>query len=268
MVNLEARMDAAYQNNYHPAIQGRIWNSLEGTDFIKRHDAADPPGFAYSNPFPPGDMEEGDQRKLIISSVDEGLLAHVAADLLDEREFNIKQMPFNVENISDFTVDVGEPGTTGVISCGTGLLIKIPHWDLDRYGIEHPKGASSETPVYWRPKYGMEVVRQQIERNLEYKHNLYGSPYTPTPSETEYDLFEGYDLIKQFAVPIQVSSDYEQEYVLSKWRFDYQVQDAAHREHLNLALNLGLGAKNGMGLGFINIQEKSKPHEREGQVTA
>jgi len=50
-------------------------------------------------------------------------------------------------------------------------------------------------------------------------------------------------------------------YVLSKWRFGYTVQDEHHRRHLNLALDTGLGERNSLGLGFINITDKTAPWE-------
>jgi CRISPR-associated endoribonuclease Cas6 len=52
-------------------------------------------------------------------------------------------------------------------------------------------------------------------------------------------------------------------YVLSKWRFEYNVRDDDHRRHLNLALDVGLGERNALGLGFVNITEKTQPAESE-----
>ena len=268
MITMDVRADIEYQPTYHTGVQGRIWQALEDTEFQAQHDTNDPPKFSYSNPFPPKDMEEGDQRKLMVASVSEELLAHVAADLLEDRDFNIKQMPFRVTDISEFTLDVGEPGSTGTISCGTGLFIRIPHWDLDRYDMEHPKGENADTPVYWRPEHGVHIVRDQLERALEYKWNLYGEQYYPSPAETDHQLFEEYDYIKNFALPINVDPSHEHEFILSKWRFKYRVRDEAHRKHLNLALNLGLGERTGMGFGFINIDKKTLPHEQEEEVFA
>jgi CRISPR-associated endoribonuclease Cas6 len=44
-------------------------------------------------------------------------------------------------------------------------------------------------------------------------------------------------------------------YVLSKWEFSYTVRDDHHRRHLNLALDCGLGERNSLGLGFVNLKE-------------
>ena len=99
MVDLSARADAAYDNAYHHKLRGRVWRALEDTEYDDLHDSGEPPGFVMSNPFPPGNMREGDERTLLVASHDEELLAHVAADLFEDRELNIGEMPFHVEDV-------------------------------------------------------------------------------------------------------------------------------------------------------------------------
>lgn len=53
----------------------------EDTEFGETHDEDRSKGFVYSNPFPPGDMREGDGHTLLVASPHEGLLANVAEDL-------------------------------------------------------------------------------------------------------------------------------------------------------------------------------------------
>lgn len=249
MAHLSARADTAYQTDYHHKLRGRIWDALDGTEYDERHDGGDPPGFVYSNPFPPHDMEAGDERKVLVASPDEELLAHVAADLLEEPELNIGEMPFHIDDISSLAPDVGEPGSTGTIETGTGVLVRIPPWKADEYGID-PDG---DEAIFWRPEHTMDPFTTQIENNLDQKHNHFCKDYLPGPSDTDYELFESYELIKTFAIPVTVTTGQEMTYVLSKWRFEYHVRDDDHRRHLNLALDTGIGERNGLGLGFINI---------------
>lgn len=108
---MRARASSAYDNTYHHKLRGRLWEALADSPFDDRHNNGKPPGFAYSNPFPPRDMEEGEERILLIASTEEELLAHVAADLKANRELNIGEMPFHVDNVSVLYPDVGEPGT-------------------------------------------------------------------------------------------------------------------------------------------------------------
>lgn len=251
MARLRARADAEYQNDYHNKLRGRLWKPLEGTEFEARHDENRPKGFSFSNPFPPRDMQEGDERTLLVASESEELLAHVAANLKDERELNIGQMPFYVENVSALAPDVGEPGTSGTISTGTGVLVRIPPWRFEEYGID----VDHDEAEFWRPEHTMEPFQNQIEANLDKKHGLFCPDYLSGPSEVDGELFDGYELIKTFAVPVTPTTGVEETWVLSKWRFDYTVRDDDHRRHLNLALDVGIGERNSLGFGFVNIEE-------------
>lgn len=259
LARLHARADAAYDNTYHHKLRGRIWQALQGSEFEQYHDENRPTGFSYSNPFPPGDMEKGDERTLLIAAPQEELLAGVADDLIADRELNIGQMPFHVDELTSLSPDVGEPGTTGTLETGTGMLVRIPPWRAAEYDIEK----RDDQAIYWRPKHSMEPLRTQIENNLDKKHRLFCRDYLPGPSDTDGDLFDGYELIKTFAIPVTVSQGQEMTYVLSKWRFDYTVRDNDHRRHLNLALDCGLGERNALGLGFVNITDKTRPGETE-----
>jgi CRISPR-associated endoribonuclease Cas6 len=160
-------------------------------------------------------------------------------------------MPFHVDELTSLAPDVGEPGTTGTIETGTGLLVRIPPWMAEEYGIER----RGDQAIYWRPKHSMEPLRTQLENNVDKKHRLFCPDHLPGPSDKSYSLFDDYELIKTFSIPVTVSQGTELTYVLSKWRFGYTVRDDDHRRHLNLALDTGLGERNALGLGFVNITD-------------
>ncbi len=83
-------------------------------------------------------MAKGDERTLIVSAPEEELLSAVATDLQENRELNVGEMPFTVEHLSAISPDVGEPGSSGTIETGTGLLVRIPPWRCEDYGIDNP----------------------------------------------------------------------------------------------------------------------------------
>lgn len=251
MAHLSARADIAYDNAYHHKLRGRIWQALEGTVYDERHGSGEPPGFAMSNPFPPGDLREGDERKLLVASAEEELLTHVAEDLLENRELNIGEMPFHVDDLSIIDPDVGEPETSGTIETGTGVLVRLYDHHREEYGIDAED--ADGTPTYWRPEHSMEPFIDAIEDNAQRKHELFAPDYLPGPTDVEAPLFDRYELIKTFAVPVTVTQGVKLKLILSKWRFDYTVRDDDHRRHLNLLLDCGIGGRNGLGLGFINI---------------
>jgi len=249
LARLSARTDAAYDNTYHNKLQGRIWQALEDSEYDALHDENQPKPFVYSNPFPPRDMDEGDERTLLVASPEEPLLAHIAEDLTFDRELNIGEMPFHVDDVSPLAPDVGEPGTSGTIESGTGVLVRIPPWRFDDYGMD----VDHDEAEFWRPEHTLEPFRTQLEANLDKKHRLYMPDYLPGPSDVDGNLFDGYELIKTFAIPVTPTTGRTEEWVLSKWRFDYTVRDDDHRRHLNLALDVGLGERNSLGFGFCNI---------------
>lgn len=249
LVRLTARRDAAYDNTYHHKLRGRIWQALQGTDYEASHDENRPKAFCYSNPFPPGNMTEGDDRTLLVASPDEELLAHVAEDLQEDPELNIGEMPFHVDDMSVLAPDVGEPGTSGTIDTGTGVVVRIPPWRFEDYGIE----TEHDEAEFWRPEHTMEPFQTQLEANLDQKHDLFCPEYLPGPSERDGDLFESYELMKTFAIPVTVTEGRTETWVLSKWTFEYTIRDDHHRRHLNLALDVGIGERNSLGFGFVNI---------------
>ena len=104
------------------------------------------------------------------------------------------------KDLSVIDPDVGEPGSTGVLESGTGLLVRIPPWRCEEYGIDHPGG---DTAAFWQPEFGMESLRTQIESNLDAKHGRHTPDHLPGPSERSGELFDGYELIKTFAVPVE-----------------------------------------------------------------
>lgn len=113
-----------------------MWRALEDSRFDGLHDDGQPPGLCFSNPFPPGDMSEGDKRTLLVAAPERDMLGLIADDLDANRELNIGEMPFEVEDISLLAPDVGEPGTRGVLESGTGVVVRIPPWRCEEYDIE------------------------------------------------------------------------------------------------------------------------------------
>lgn len=258
MVTMTATADMVYRHaGWQSKLRGRVWRALRDTAYDDRHDDNEPPGFAISNPFPPQDMQEGDERKLLIASPDDQLLAYVAADLLADRDLPLGDMKFRVDDVRPLAPDVGEPGTTGTIETSTGLFVRIPPERCDEYGIEYH--GSGDSAVYWKASanHPIEPLRKQLVANLDRKHRLYMPDYLRGPSDADGQLFDEYELQKEFAMPIEVATSEELTVVLTKWEFGYEVRDDDHRRHLNLALDCGLGERNSLGFGFTNITERN-----------
>lgn len=255
LMRLSARADAVYDTAYHHKLRGALWRALEGTRFEDLHDTGDPPGFVFSNVFPWGTITEGDRRMLLVASHDEALLSEIARHFRDNPELNIGEMPFRVDELSAIAPDVGEPGTRGVVETATGVIVRLYDHHRERFDIEEDY---DETVTYWRPKHTMEPFRTSIEENAQRKHELFAPEYVPGPTEVDGELFDGYDLIKTYSLPVTVTQGVDRTLVLSKWRFEYHVRNDTHRKHLNLLLDCGVGGRNALGFGFLNIDEESR----------
>jgi CRISPR-associated endoribonuclease Cas6 len=256
LIALRARADARYNNAYHHKLRGRIWRGLRETPYDDLHDTGEPAGICFSNVFPWGDIERGDERSLLVSATERDVLGHIADDLADDREFNVGEMPFDVTDLSLLAPDVGEPGTRGTIETGTGVVVRIPPWKREEYEDDPPVDDTDES-LFWRPEHTLEPFKQQIEANLDRKHDLFCPDHLPGPSDVGGDLFNEYELLKTYALPVTVTQGVEMTHVVSKWAFGYRVRDDHHRRHLNLALDTGIGERNALGFGFLNIKQES-----------
>lgn len=256
LVELEAQADAVYDTAYHHKLRGRIWKALEDTRFDDEHDSGESLGLTFSNVFPWGDLSEGGSYQVLFASPREDLLSALGRGFQHDREFNVGEMPFRVTDMSALDVDVGEPGTRGVIETATGVVVRLYEHHRDEYKIDDPD-ATEGSPTYWRSEHSIEPFRDAIKENLQRKHERFAPDYIPGPETVDGDLFEGYDLVKTYSLPVTVTEGTEITVVLSKWRLGYRVRDDTHRRHLNLALNTGIGGRNGLGFGFVNIVERT-----------
>lgn len=251
-LTLQAEADAVYDLEYHHNLRGRFGKSLQGTEFTKGHGEKPQEASAYtfSNIFPWGSrIKEGKRYSLTVASPSEGLLAAIAEDVQRNPEFNVGEMEFTVTDVKRMEADVGEPGTQGVLTTASGVLVRIHDDEYDTYDIT-PEG----NPSYrcWQQDYSLEPFIDHIENNLAWKHNQFEEEYLRSPTDTAYPLFEEYDFIKSYGLDLEVTSGTTVTYIMSKWYLGYEVQDNDHRRHLNLALDVGIGERNGMGLGFVN----------------
>lgn len=252
LVRLRARSDAAYQTAYHDKLRGCLGNALEGTRHEETHESDEMVGVTYSNIFPWGEMAEGDERSLLIASPHEDALAAVAETYPEGAELNVGEMPFRVTGASALDVDVGEPGTTGVLETATGVYTRLADETCAHFGITTGDGDGDE---YWKPGDSLGAFEEYVTANLQYKHDRFCFDHQPGPAEVDGRLFDTYECLKSFSIPLTVTQGTTITTVLTKWRLEYTVRDDHHRRHLNLALDCGIGGRNALGLGFVNDRE-------------
>jgi CRISPR-associated endoribonuclease Cas6 len=248
LIRLDATRDAIYDPEYHHKLRGVIWNYLERTPFSELHGKDDALPFCFSNPFPVGDVSEGDRRNVLISSPHEDLIQRLSEEIQQEDDFHIGELPFSVAATSTLTTDVGEPGTTGTLRTATGVYIPLKRDRWEEFGI-NPEYNSDE--IGWVPDYSLGLFRQRVRENLDWKHRQLFRDYLKSP-EDGGTIFQDWSLEKVYSVDVPVVEGYEWTFLVSKWTFGYQVRNNDHRRWLNLALDAGIGARNSLGFGFVN----------------
>lgn len=245
LFDMQAEADATYDRTYHGRLRDRVWDALRDTEYDEH--GTETPGFTFSNPFPWGDVDEGDSRNLIISSAREEQLAYITADLQENPKLHAGSMPFRVTDARPVDPDVGPPGAEGVLETATGVYAVAPPQYLED-SDEH------DYETFWRPDHGMDAFFEHVETQLQRNHDRFMPAGDPGPKDVDEPLFETYEMIKTYWLDIELSNDAEWSVLLSKWRFPYRVRDDHHRRHLNLALDVGIGRRTPLGFGFLNKQ--------------
>jgi len=264
-LTLRAIADAAYDTSYHHKLRGRIWRGLEDDEkYTEVHGSDYGVGFAFSNVFPWGDIEEGERRYVRIASPRQDVLDDLVQHFGQERAFDIGQMRFTVEEISRHAPDAGEAGSTGRIDTGTGVFCALSRQQAEKHGLDTSEidAGTSETDLFWRPKHGLEPLQATIRRSLQRTHERYGDPYYDGPTEVDAPLFTEVEPVKDdvtYAINFQPATAVDRTVVLSKWRLGYRVRNETHRYHLNLALDAGVGQYREHGFGFLNLREQTPP---------
>lgn len=260
-LSLRARSDFSYNSAYHHKLRGCIWSLLKGTEYENEHDQNKPLGITYTGLIPWGDAKKGDTKTITISATREPLLAEIAKSALENPEFNIGEMPFEVVELTQSTADVGEPGSQGIIETNTGVYTGFDQEEAEDYGIS--PGGNDEH--YWRPSDPLSAFTQKTEDNLQTKwERLDLDTRYDGPQELDGPVFDTCELMKTFWTPLTLTQGVTHTTCLSKWKFRYTVRSEAHREVLNVALAAGIGERNGLGLGALEITEQAPP----GQVAS
>ena len=230
-----------YDNTYNHKLQGRLYHDLHRAGYDEIHSDQGPKLFSYSNPFPPRNGAEGDDRRLLFASTDPEMVTGVAYGLCSNSELNIGEMAFEVQEAFTIEPAVGEHGE---LVTGTPIVLRFGTEKAREFGID-----TEHERTYWRPEHGMNLFFDRLYENLQHKYRL---AYDEPPPESPY--FSEYSLDRSISKPVAYA-DNEVTYIGSEWTFAYEVESAGHRRILDLALDAGLGELNGLGFGFVNRTE-------------
>ncbi len=134
---------------------------------------------------------------------------------------------------------------------GTPITIRIPASKYKEFGYE----SVYENFTYWRNEQPIDVFITQLKQNLLKKYAQYN-----TQSKEAYhnliDIYKGVKMFdtlkfkKQIATKIYANS-IEQIVIGSMWEIEFN--NHINKDLIRFALDAGLGERNSLGFGFMNI---------------
>lgn len=252
LLRLEVDCDCAWERRYHRKIRGRFDQALRGTPHDYLHDS-NRAAFTFSEPTPfAPELEAGDDLYLVVASPSIDALRVIADDLADDPKLTAGSMLFNVRAAKPIEQDVGVPGTSGVITTGSGVCITVNRAE---------ETDVCETREYWTDRHhDIETFREALHESVQ---GLFANETTgETPEE---ELFDEYDLRKTYGVEIDVTPKQSLTILTSKWDFGYTVRDETHRKRLNTVLAHGVGGRRAYGFGLLQPRNATQAATATGE---
>jgi CRISPR-associated endoribonuclease Cas6 len=256
LLRLRCTEKCDYEMNYHYHLQGLIYNLIKDTQYAHIHDKGGFKFFCYSNIIPiSSPIMNDDIRTLIISSPDVNFISVLQDELKKlTKMINIGTMKFKVRSVQRLEVKIPTNGTFTMIT-GTPIIIRIPQEKYKKYGI---KPAIDYEYLYWRADHPLELFISQVWENLQRKYNEYfkidlpnrGLYYNTNP----FQIFDKFIFRKQISTKMFVKNT-EQTVIGTTWEFLFQGLE--YKDMIQFALDVGLGERNSMGFGFMNLKKRT-----------
>jgi CRISPR-associated endoribonuclease Cas6 len=253
LIELEAAGNCLYDLGYYHKLQGVIYSLLKDTPYSILHNKKGYKFFCFSNIFPipkkeqNGKIFEGERKKLLISSPDKLFIKFLEDKLQqkleEKKEINIGDMSFRILKVKKFEIKLKK--NIRLITA-TPIIIRIPERNYEKYKI--PKQYRKKRYVFWRASYPFEAFVKQLEENLVKKYN----EFYKTNLSIDEGIFEIFKYKKSVATRFILHGK-EQMLVGSIWEFIFTYLTEKQKKLLEFGIDCGLGERNSLGFGFVNL---------------
>ena len=184
-------------------------------------------------------------RYFIISSPSRHFIGHVSSMLTRKREHKdpivVGKKQLFIEDIRSFEMCLRPPFT---LITGTPIIMRISKERYQKYDIETKYPYAY---IYWRKEYPLEMFTRQLEENLRAKYaEFMGIEIIDEP------IIRRLPFRKQISTRIYLH-DKEQTVIGSLWEFSFD--NELNTDILQFGLDCGLGERNSMGFGFMNLKK-------------
>lgn len=255
VVELKSTQDTQYEMQYHAHLQGFIYNQLRESPYENIHDEKGAKFFAFSNIFPFSNLKKDDIRTFIISSPNQkfiGYLFDMLSILADRQtKINIGYMTFKINFLKEISSRL--PHGDFTLFTGTPITIRITKNLYQKYGYE----LVYDNFTYWKHEQPLDVFLDQIRTKLLCKYAKYNTQTLPEYHECvsrykNIKLFDTLKFRKQVCSPVMING-YESPVIGTCWEFGIEGLNG-NREIMQFAYDSGLGERNSLGFGFMNLR--------------
>jgi len=256
-----------YMNDYHYNLQAAIYSLIRDGGLPEVHEKRGYKFFCFSNIFPFGDFKRGVEKDLLVSSPDYAILESIeraaSAKVRSGRPLVMGELQFVIADVSKpFRISFEGPEVT--VRSATPIVMRIPKAKFEEYGIT-PK--LDYDYVYWRESISFEAFIKQLRDNIakKVKEYLQGQKINSTKQvpysneETLLPAVVSYKFIRSVAKPITLKGR-RQIIIGSIWDITLLAESADQMGTLEIALDSGLGERNSLGFGFMNVVKMGSQH--------
>ena len=232
---------------YYYKIQGFIYSLLRNSSFEDLHNKKGYKFFSFSNIFASAASNDP-SFYLIIASPSSKFLDQISYQLNKMIDYQIPmEIGKSILELQHFGVIRNENLIFPLrIITGSPIIIRIP---ITKFK-EQPENFARYASVYWRSSHPLYLFIEALELNLKKKYHEF------TNSQIDgIRLFKDFKFKKQVSTKLQLDNT-KVVFIGTLWEFVFS--EIISREIQLFALDCGLGERNSLGFGFMNVIPNKK----------
>ena len=227
ILKMKAEKFMPYSQVNRHTVQGFLYSLLQDTEFSELHNRKGFKFFTYSNIFPINDFFPDKEKTLIVSSPSKKLIEAFYEGLKDKNHIYLSDTPLKIVEVKIFSIK-----PTGKFITATPIVVQ------------------KKPGVYLSFEQGdtVELFLERIKENAIKKYNAF---YNDELS-LEEELFDLLKFHKEVAMILK-KDDKEFTVIGSLWSLLQKRIPKGYIKFYRFILDCGLGEKNSLGFGFLNV---------------
>jgi CRISPR-associated endoribonuclease Cas6 len=261
IIRLRTIENTRYEMQYHYHLQGFIYNLLRGSVYYDHvHDKEGYKFFCFSNIFPAKDLEKNDVRTLIISSPDPQFIRYLyeMSNMRLNRlnEVKVGTMNFKVDSMQELSTKIPDNSSFSLVT-GTPIIVRIPKEKYIAYDSELTKKYDY---VYWRSEHPTSLLINQLQDNIWKKYIQYHQERYVRYGEVGTQNYNNNSIFSDFRFKKQISTRLlinRQCHIVIGTVCEFKFGSGSNnKDIIEFAIDSGLGERNSLGFGFMNLMIK------------